>query len=96
MNLTELVRLKREQILKLARKHGAYHVRLFGSVARGEATEGSDIDLLIDLEPGRSLLDHASLLIDLEELLGRKVDVVTEHGLRMRMREHVLREAIPL
>jgi predicted nucleotidyltransferase len=65
-------------------------------VARGEAGRRSDIDVLVDLEPGRSLLDHAALIIELSELLGRKVDVISARGLRPRMRERVLREAVPL
>ncbi len=71
-------------------------MRIFGSVARGEADSESDIDFLVNMEPGRSLLDLCGLLIDLEELLGRKVDVVTEKGLRDRIRERVLKEAIAL
>jgi len=71
-------------------------VRIFGSVARGEADSESDIDFLVNMEPGRSLLDLCGLLIDLEELLGRKVDVVTEKGLRDRIRERVLKEAVAL
>lgn len=68
-------------------------MRVFGSVARGEADERSDIDLLVQMEPGRSLLDHAALWLELEKLLGRGVDVVSEKGLRPRVREHVLRDA---
>jgi predicted nucleotidyltransferase len=71
-------------------------VRIFGSVARGEAKLGSDVDVLVDLEPGRSLLDHAALMLELEELLRCKVDVATERGLRARVRDRVLREAVPL
>jgi uncharacterized protein len=71
-------------------------VRVFGSVARGEANETSDIDLLVKLESGRSLMDLGGLLYDLQKLLGTNVDVVTEKGLRPRIREQVLREAIPL
>ena len=69
---------------------------MFGSVARGSADEGSDIDLLVDMEPGRSLLDLGGLWSDLNELLGIKVDVVTDNGLRESIRERVLREAVPL
>ncbi len=87
---------KREDILRIAAKYGASNVRIFGSVARGEADEQSDIDLLVNLEPGRSLLDLCGLLIDLEELLGCKVDVVTEKGLRDRIRERVLKEAVAI
>ena len=86
----------REEILRIAAKHGAKNVRVFGSVARGEADEDSDIDVLVDLELGRSLFDLGGLLMDLQDLLGRKVDVVTEKGLRTRIRDRVLREAVPL
>ncbi|HEY6285976.1 MAG TPA: nucleotidyltransferase family protein [Ktedonobacteraceae bacterium] len=92
----ELLQTKREDILRIAAQYGAYNVRIFGSVARGEADSENDIDLLVNMEPGRSLLDLCGLLIDLEELLGRKVDVVTEKGLRDRIRERMLNEAIAL
>ena len=74
----------------------ARNVQIFGSVARGEADEASDIDILVDLEPGHSLLDLGGLWSELNELLGRKVEVVTEKGLRERIRDRVLREAVPL
>ena len=77
-------------------KHGAYNVRIFGSVARGEADRESDVDVLVDLEPGRNLLDLGGLLMDLQELLQCQVDVVTERGLRPRIRERVLAEAVRL
>lgn len=96
MPLTELLQAKRGDILRLATKYGAYNVRVFGSVARGEADEQSDIDLLVNMEPGRSLFDLGELLLDLEDLLGCKVDVVSEKGLRERIRERVLKEAVPL
>jgi len=96
MNADELVRNKREEVLRIAERHGARNVRVFGSVARGEASPDSDVDFLVDMEPGRSLLDLGGLLMDLQELLGRRVDVVTEQGLRSRVRERVLREAMPL
>jgi len=96
MSLNELLQEKREDILRIAAKRGATNVRVFGSVARGEADSKSDIDLLVDLEAGRSLFDLGGLLMDLQELLGHKVDLVTERGLRERIREHVLREAVPL
>ncbi len=96
MSLEERLQAKREDILRTATKHGAYNVRVFGSVARGEADAESDIDLLVDMEAGRSLLDLSGLLIDLEDLLGCNVDVVTERGLRDRIRERVLREAVTL
>lgn len=96
MSLAELLQAKREDILRTAAKYGAYNVRVFGSVARGEADEQSDVDLLVNMEKGCSLLDLGGLLMDLEDLLGCKVDVVTEKGLRERIRERVLKEAVVL
>ena len=90
------VQKNRNEILRLAREHGAHNVRLFGSAARGEDRPGSDLDVLVDLESGRSLIDHIALKQDLEDLLGRDVDVVTERSLHPRIREQVLREAIAL
>lgn len=90
------LREKREEILQVAARRGARNVRVFGSVARGEADAESDIDLLIEMEPGRSLFDMGGLLSDLEVLLGQRVDVVTEKGMRPRVREQALREAVPL
>ena len=87
---------KRDEILAIAAKYGAYNVRLFGSVARGEADGDSDVDLLVEMELNRSLLDLGGLLMEVQDLLGCSVDVVTEKGLRPRIRERVLREAIPL
>lgn len=96
MKLEELLKQKREDILKIAASHGARNVRVFGSVARGEADESSDIDLLVDMDPDRSLLDRAALLVDLRDLLGRKVDVVSEKGLSRLIRHRILKEAKPL
>lgn len=96
MGIEQLLREKREEILKLAAKHGACNVRVFGSVVRGEADEQSDVDFLVDMEPGRSLLDMGGLLMDLRELLGRDVDVITERGLKPRIRARVLQEAVDL
>jgi uncharacterized protein len=96
MALEELLKDKREAILRICAKHGARNVRVFGSVAQGEADEQSDIDLLVDMEPGRSLLDLGGLLMDLQALLGQNVDVVTERGLKPRIRERVLAEAVVL
>jgi uncharacterized protein len=87
---------QRQEILALAARHGAKSIRVFGSVVRGEADEQSDVDFLVDMEPGRSLMDMGGLLMDLQELLGCKVDVVSEKGLRQRIRERVLKEAMPL
>jgi hypothetical protein len=92
----DLLRGRREEILRIAAKHGARNVRVFGSVARGEAGDESDVDLLVEFEPGRTLLDQAGLVVELEELLGRKVDVVTEGGLYWLLRRRVLKEARPL
>lgn len=89
-------REKREEILQVAAKHGARKVRIFGSVARGEADAASDLDLLVEMEPGRSLLDLGGLLMELQDLLGCRVDVVTEKGLRERIRDRVLKEAVAL
>jgi predicted nucleotidyltransferase len=96
MDIAEILKTKRQQVLEIARQHGAYHVRVFGSVARGEAQPGSDIDFLVEMEPGRSLLDMGGLVMDLQQLLGQSVDVITERGLKTRIRARVLAEAIPL
>jgi hypothetical protein len=87
---------RREEILRLAERRGAHGLRVFGSVARGEANENSDLDLLVAWEPGRSLLDHAGLVEDLQELLGMKVHVGTEKSVHWYVRERILREATPL
>jgi uncharacterized protein len=94
-SINDLARVRGE-ILALAARHGARNVRVFGSVARGEADAASDIDFLVDFETGRSLLDLAALLVDLEDLLGHPVDVVTEPGLKARIRQRVLAEAVPV
>ena len=96
MRLEDLIIDKRDEILRVAALHGAHNVRVFGSLARGEAREDSDVDLLVDMEPGRSLLDHSELLQDLRELLGRKVDVLTERSIYWLLRRRILREARPL
>jgi predicted nucleotidyltransferase len=96
MSLEELLRQRRSEILRIAAVHGARNVRIFGSIARGEADERSDVDLLVEMEPGRSLFDLGGLQFDLEAALERPVDVVTERGLRARIRERVLQEAVPL
>jgi predicted nucleotidyltransferase len=87
---------RREQVLLLAKRRGAHNLRVFGSVARGEANENSDLDLLVAWEPGRSLLDHAGLVQDLQELLEMKVHIGTEKSLHWYVRDRILREATPL
>ena len=92
----EWLKDKRQEILRIAGRYGAHNVRLFGSAARGQATPTSDVDILVDLEPGRSLLDLGGLLDELQELLGCSVDVVTPNTLREHIRQRVLQEAVPL
>ena len=96
METDQLLQTKRQEILRLAAEHGAYNVRVFGSVARGEAGPESDVDFLVNMAPDRSLFDLGGLLMDLRDLLGRNVDVVPEPGLRARIRQRVLDEARPL
>lgn len=96
MSLEELVSIKREEILRVAARHGARNVRLFGSVARGESTPTSDVDLLVDVGPAHSAFFPAGLILDLEGLLGRDVDVLTAAGIHWYIRDRVLREARPL
>lgn len=96
MTLEQRLKEKREEVLRIAAKHGARNVRVFGSVVRGEADEQSDIDFLVEMEVGRSLFDLGGLQYELERLLGCPVDVVTERGLKARIRDRVLREAVPL
>jgi hypothetical protein len=96
MTLEELRSRYRNQIVDLAEKRGAHNVRVFGSIARGEQHPDSDIDLLVDFEPGRSLLDLTGLWLDLEGALGCKVDVVSSRGLRPRAAPEVMRDAISL
>jgi uncharacterized protein len=96
MGLQQILQEKRQEILEIAAKHGAYNIRIFGSVARGEADDDSDVDFLIDAGPNRTPFFPGGLVRDLESLLGRPVDVVTEKGLRSRIRERVLNEAVPL
>jgi len=87
---------QREAILEIAGRYGASDIRIIGSVARGDANDASDLDLIVRFEPGRSLLDHGGLVMDLRELLGTRVDVIDEEAMRPRFRQHVMREAIPL
>ena len=94
--IDQLLKGKREEIVRLAAQYGARNVRVFGSAARGEAGDGSDLDFLVEMESGRSLLDLAALRNDLMDLLGRNVDVVTEDSLYWLLRRKILREARPL
>lgn len=96
MGVDEILKDKREEILQIAARHGARNVQVFGSLARGEARPDSDVDILVKLELGRSLLDLVAIKRDLEDLLGRQVDVVTEAALSPYIREEVLKEAVSL
>jgi len=96
MEVAELIKQKRGDILRVAAKHGACNVRVFGSAARGEAGLDSDVDFLVDVLPVHSPWFPGGLLADLEELLGRKVDVVEPEGLHWFIKDKVLSEAVPL
>ena len=96
MTLDELRRTKRDEILRVAAHYGARNVRVFGSTARGDAAAGSDIDFLVDLDPGRTLMDLGGLLMALQELLEARVDVATKAMLRPKVRQGALADAIPL
>jgi len=96
MTPDKLLKNKREEILRIASDHGARNIRLFGSVSRGKAGPESDVDILVKLEPGRTLLDIIAIKQDLEDLLGCEVDVVTEEAISPYIREQVLKEAVSL
>lgn len=96
MGINELLKDKREEILAIAAKHGARNIRIFGSVVRKEAGPTSDVDFLVEMEKGRSLLDLVGLCQDLEDLLGSNVDVLTDGGLSPYLRDRIYAEAIPL
>jgi hypothetical protein len=96
MDTRELLRAKRDDILRIAQKHGACNLRVFGSSVSGETNPESDVDFLVDVGPAHSPWFPAGLVVDLEEALGRKVDVVTENALHWFIRERVLKEAVPL
>ena len=96
MSLLTLIKNKKKEILALAEKYGAYNIRIFGSVARGEDDEKSDIDFLVDFKEGVSLLDWGGLLMELRDLLGHKVDVATEKGLHWYIHDRIVKEAVAL
>jgi predicted nucleotidyltransferase len=96
MTTTDVLKAKRNDILRLASQHGAHHVRVFGSVARGEAGPTSDIDLLVKMDSGHSLLELIALSQELESLLQRKVDILTDEGLSPYLEERIHAEAVPL
>jgi predicted nucleotidyltransferase len=96
MGIREIIAGNRDLVLHIAESHGARNVRVFGSVARGDATPDSDVDLLVDAGPVTSPWFPGGLVMDLEGLLGRRVDVVTERGLMPALREQVPGEAVPL
>ena len=96
MKLGPFIRERRENILKIAKDHGATNIKIFGSYARGDEQPGSDLDLLIELEPGRSLLDIIAIKQDIEDMINRRVDVVTARALSPYIREEIIKEAIAL
>ena len=96
MTPLELLQHKKDDIRRIAAKHGAYNIRVFGSVVRGEARPDSDIDLLIEKGPTTSSWFPAGLVLELEEMLGRRVEIVTEKALNPYLRDRVLREAVAL
>ena len=96
MGIKELLESRRNEILDLAGRYGAKNVRIFGSAARGEGGPASDVDLLVDMEKGRNLLDLVGFWQDLEELLGCRVDVITDGGMSPYLRERIYAEALPL
>ena len=96
MTTSEQLRSRKPDIERIARKYGVRSVRVFGSVARGAADEASDVDLLVEVEKGTSLLSLGGFQVEMEELLGKKVDVVTEDGLKPRMRDQAVKDAVAL
>ena len=96
MGIKELLESRRNEIMDLAGKYGAKNLRIFGSTVRGEAGPACDVDLLVDMEEGRNLLDLVGFWQDLEELLGCRVDVISEGGISPYLRERIYAEALPL
>ena len=96
LGIDDLLTAKRDDIIRIALQYNADNVRVFGSVARGQAGENSDIDFLVDFLPGYTLWDRIGIVQDLRDLLGRGVDVVSEKSLREHLRSSILRDAVPL
>ncbi|HTC20481.1 MAG TPA: nucleotidyltransferase family protein [bacterium] len=96
MGIDEILKSKRDEIFSLASRHGVKNLRVFGSVSRGESGPQSDVDFLVEVEPGRTYLDLGGFLMDLQDLLGRRVDLVTEKALHASIKKRVLQEAVPL
>ena len=96
MNINDIVKKKRDEILQIAEKHGAYNIRVFGSVARGDAGSESDIDFLVDVGHEHSSFFPGGFMADLEELLGCRIEILTENALHWYIRDRVLKEAVPL
>lgn len=96
MNIAEIIKMRREEILEIAKKYGAENVRIFGSVPRGEANSKSDLDLLIELKSGRTILDIIAIKQDVEDLIGLKVDVVTTNSISPYIKDEVLKKAVNL
>lgn len=95
-NIQELLKSKREEIIAVAKKHGARNVRVFGSVVRGDDNNSSDVDFLVDLGDNLSFFFPGGLIIELEQLLGRKVDIVTAKSLKIQIKEEIMKEAVNL
>ena len=95
-SVAQFLKTKRGEVLRIAGKHGARNVRVFGSVARGEARPNSDVDFLVEMETGQSLFDIARMVVDLEDLLHCEVDIVEQRSLHWSIRDRILEEAVPL
>lgn len=96
MTAIEVLVAKRSEVIEAAARHGAFNVRLFGSAAIDEMTAASDLDILVDMAPGRSLLDQVALQLELEEILGRRVDVVVVGGISPYLEQRIIKEAVPV
>ena len=96
MDAGQILKAERERILQIAAKHRVRRIRVFGSVARGDADHQSDLDLLVEMPAGSTLLDQAALQVELEKTLGCRVDILSENGMKPRVRERVMKEAQPV